>query len=132
MWKVYNEDIASKITDEQCEKIDDVIDSCVRDAMEGCLGDNGGTRFYDVNYDGDEGSGYVSINDIEPIISVDGVDIVLSAEIDFHFDMESGGGWDEPAWGEFKRYKYSGNVTLFDMEGDEIVVYDENTGWCKY
>ena len=132
MWKVYNEDIVSKITDEQYEKIDDVIDSCVRDAIEDCLSNNGGTRFYDVNYDGNEGDGHVSINDVEPIISVDGAGVALSAEIDFSFDMESGGGWDEPAWGEFKHYEYSGDVTLFDMEGDEIVAYDTVIDWRKY
>ena len=130
MWEVYNEDIVSKITEEQYEKIDELIDSCVRDAMEDCLGSNGGTRFYDVNYD--KGDGYVSINDTEPIISVDGVGVVLSAEISFSFDMESGGGWDEPAWGEFKRYEYSGDVTLFDMEGDEIVAYDTSIDWQRY
>lgn len=130
MWKVYNEDIASRITDEQYEKIDDVIDSCVRLAMEDNLSDNEGTRFYDVNYNSEDG--HVSINDVEPIISVNGEGVVLSAEIDFSFDMESGGGWDEPSWGEFKRYEYSGDVTLFDMEGDEIVAYDTIIDWQRY
>ena len=130
MWNVSNEDIASKITEEQLNEIEDTIDAYVRGAIEDNL--NRDVCSYEVNYDGRDGSGYVSIYEVKPIINVDGVDIVLSAEINFDVVMESGGGWDEPSWGEIKEYCYDGDITLTDMDGEYIVAYDTSSGWMRF
>ena len=128
MIKVYNDDIVSKITQEQYDKIEKKIDSYVCGAMEDNLSRD--TCLYDVDYNSE--SGNVSIFEDEPIIEVDGVAVTLSAEINFEFEMVSGGGWDEPAWGEIKGYYYYGNVSLFDVDGEPIVEYDTNSDWLKY
>ena len=121
--KIYNESIASKITQEQYDKIEEEIDFCVREAMTDRMDTKGRTRLYNVDFESCEGS--VEICDEEPIIDVDGVGLVLISDIDFDYDAETyGDGWHEERWTEITRYHYNCCVTLADIDGEPVIDYD--------
>jgi len=127
---VYNEDIASMITQEQFDKIEEKIDDCVYAAVDDNLDTKGWTRHYNVDYHSCDG--YVVIEEVEPFMEIDGVGIVLYADIKFKFDMESGGGGYEERWDKITEYCYDGEVMLTDEDGEEIINYEVYSGWKKY
>ena len=118
MFIVYNENIESRITEEEYAAVYNEIDECVRLAIEDRLDTSDRTRRYMVDYD--KGEGYVDIMDTESVVNADGYGLVVSAD-DVRFEFDENG------------YMFSGIVSLWTPDGDiEVVEYDIESGWKRF